>query len=141
MQFKFLSVIFFVVIFAGNLAGCGSIAPTQTSTIDEKGVDAVSRLVLARAQERWDALIKAEVNVAYQYISPGGRSLISIEQYRPRVRTGFWRGAKADKAVCGTDTCEVTVLVDMTVQGVKFTNPIKETWILDAGKWWFVYQG
>ncbi len=141
MQFKFSGVIFFAVIFAVNLVGCGSIGPTQTSAIDDKSGDTVSRLVLGRAQERWDALLKAEVNVAYQFISPGGRSLMSVEQYRPRVRTGFWRGAKADKAVCGTDTCEVTVLVDMTVQGVKFTNPIKETWILDAGKWWFVYQG
>jgi hypothetical protein len=33
------------------------------------------------------------------------------------------------------------VLVDVEVQGVKFTNPVKENWILDAGKWWFVYQG
>lgn len=141
MQFKFSGVIFFAAICAVNLVGCGSTGPTQTSAIGEKSADAVSRVVMGRAQERWDALLKAEVNVAYQFISPGGRSLMSVEQYRPRVRTGFWRGAKADKAVCGTDTCEVTVLVDMTVQGVKFTNPIKETWILDAGKWWFVYQG
>ena len=141
MQFKFSGIIFFAVIFAVNLLGCGSIAPTQTSAIDERRGDAVSRLVLGRAQERWDALLTAEVNVAYQYISPGGRLLMSIEQYRPRVRTGFWRGAKADKAVCGAETCEVTVLVDLIVQGVKFTNPVNETWILDAGKWWFVYQG
>ncbi len=141
MQFKFSGPIFFAVIFAVNLVGCGSTVPAQTSVVNEKSGDAVSRLVLGRAQERWDALLKAEVNVAYQYISPGGRSLMSVEQYRPRVRTGIWRGVKADKAVCGAETCEVTVLVDLTVQGVKFINPVKETWILDAGKWWFVYQG
>ena len=66
---------------------------------------------------------------------------MSIEAYLPRVNTQFWRGATAKEAICAAETCEVTVTVDMLVEGVKFTSPLKETWILDAGKWWFVYQG
>ena len=113
----------------------------QSTAIAEMDADAVSRLVTGRAQQRWDALLKRDMDVAYQLISPAGRSLMPLEDYRPRVNTGFWRGAKVTQAVCSAEICEVTVLVDMFVERVKFTNPIKETWILDAGKWWFVYQG
>ena len=81
------------------------------------------------------------MEAAYQLISPAGRSLMSLDIYRPRVNPGFWRGAKVKEASCEAETCEVTVLVDMEVERVKFTNSIKETWILDAGKWWFVYRG
>ena len=141
MQFKFPVLIFFAVAAGINLGGCGSLGSAQTAESTEQSADAVSRLVVGRAQQRWNALLQQDMNVAYQFISPGGRSLMTVEQYRPRVRTGYWRGAKVEKATCGAETCEVTVLLDLIVEGVKFSNPIKETWILDAGKWWFVYQG
>ena len=138
MQFKFCVLIFFATIVVLDLTGCGAMAPVQTSGIVANNVSAI---VVERAQLRWNALLKRDMDVAYQFISPGGRSLMSLEQYRPRVNTGFWRGAKVKEASCEAETCDVTVLVDMTIEGVKFTNPIKESWILDAGKWWFVYQG
>ena len=141
MQFKFFVVIFFSVVAAVNLTGCETMVPVQSAGNVEKNTVTVSQIVTARAQQRWDALLKQDMSAAYQFISPGGRSLMTVEQYRPRVNTSFWRGAKVEKASCAAETCEVTVLVDLVVEGVKFTNPIKETWILDAGKWWFVYQG
>ena len=91
--------------------------------------------------ERQFVQAKRDMEVAYQFISPAGRSLISLDDYRPRVNAGIWRGAKVKEVSCAAETCEVTVLVNIEAQRVKFTNPIKETWILDAGKWWFVYQG
>jgi hypothetical protein len=139
--FKFPVLVFLALVAGIFLQGCGTPNPAQTAQLAAKGVDDVSKLVVERAQQRWNALLKQKMDVAYEFISPGGRSLMTAEQYRPRVNTGFWRGAKADKAECDAETCEVTVLVDMLIEGVKFTNPIKETWILDAGKWWFVYKG
>ena len=115
--------------------------PAQSTGIGETANDTVEKVVTARAQQRWDALLKRDMEVAYQFISPAGRSLISLDDYRPRVNAGIWRGAKVKEASCAAETCEVTVLVNIEAQRVKFTNPIKETWILDAGKWWFVYQG
>jgi uncharacterized protein YceK len=141
MLFKLLAALFFAVIISLNLVGCGTTGTSQSAESGANTPEAVSKLVVSRAQQRWDALLKADMDVAYQFLSPGGRSLMTAQQYRPRVNTGFWRGAKVEKASCAAETCEVTVLVDMLVEGVKFTNPVKETWILDAGKWWFVYQG
>jgi hypothetical protein len=139
VRFKFSGLVFFVVGVAVNLVGCGAIAPATTGVAS--GPEAVSRIVLERAQQRWNALLKADMATAYQFISPGGRSLMTAEQYRPRVNATFWRGAKAEKASCEAETCDVSVLVDVFVEGIKTTVPVKETWILDAGKWWFVYQG
>ena len=140
MQFKFLVTVLLAVLVQG-MAGCGTTGSVQSTRVVETGAGDVSKLVTGRAQQRWNALLKADMETAYQYISPGGRSVMSLQQYRPRVNPSFWRGAKVSEASCGTETCEVTVLVDVLLQGVKFTNPIKETWILDAGKWWFVYAG
>ena len=140
MQFKFLVTVLLAVLVQG-IAGCGTTGSVQSTSVVETGAGDVSKLVTGRAQQRWNALLKADMETAYQFISPGGRSLMTLEQYRLRVNTSFWRGAKVSEASCGTETCEVTVLVDVLLQGVKFTNPIKETWILDAGKWWFVYAG
>ena len=132
---------FFAVVAVVNLSSCGTMERVQPAVTAEMDADAISRLVMERAQQRWNALLKRDLDVAYQLISPAGRSLMTVEDYRPRVNTGFWRGAKVTEAVCAAEICEVTVMVDMVVERVKFTNPIKETWILDAGKWWFVYQG
>ena len=140
MQFKFLVTVLLALLVQG-MAGCGTTGSVQSTSVVETGAGDVSKLVTGRAQQRWNALLNADMETAYQYISPGGRSVMSLQQYRPRVNPGFWRGAKVSEASCGTETCEVTVLVDVLLQGVKFTNPIKETWILDAGKWWFVYAG
>ncbi|MCY7328120.1 MAG: hypothetical protein LH618_06205 [Saprospiraceae bacterium] len=124
-----------------NLSGCGTTAPVQSAVVAEKDAGTTASVVMSRAQQRWNALLKRDMEGAYQFISPGGRSLMSLEDYRPRLNTGFWRGATVKEAKCAGETCEVTVAVDMVVEGVKFTNPIQETWILDAGKWWFVYRG
>ena len=140
MQFKFLVTVLLAVLIQG-MAGCGTTGSVQSTSVVETGAGDFSKVVAGRAQQRWDALLKSDMDTAYQFISPGGRSLMTLQQYRPRVNTSYWRGAKVSEASCGTETCEVTVLVDVLIQGVKFTNPIKETWILDAGKWWFVYAG
>ena len=139
MQFKFLAALVLAVFMGLALSGCGTTAPVGSSEIGDS--NAVVRIVTQRAQQRWNALLKSDMAAAYQLISPAGRSLMSLDIYRPRVNPVFWRGAKVKDASCAAETCEVTVLVDMEVERVKFTNPIKETWILDAGKWWFVYQG
>ena len=141
MQIKFSAIFFLAVVAAVDLSGCGTTAPGQSRGIVEKDADAAARLVIERAQQRWNALVKRDLETAYQFISPSGRSLMSLDDYRPRINAVYWRGAKVKEAVCAVETCEVTVLLDMVAEGVKFTNPIKETWILDAGKWWFVYQG
>ena len=144
MQFKFSALVFFAVAVGVNLAGCGTIGttdPAQSTGAIAKGGDAASKVVVARAQLRWDALVKADLSAAYQFISPAGRTLMSLRDYQPRVNASYWRSAKVTEASCAAETCEVAVSVDLLIEGVKVNRSIKETWIWDAGQWWFVYQG
>ncbi len=107
----------------------------------DKKVETTSQKVLGRAQKRWDALLKSDMDTAYGFISPAGRSTMPVEKYRIRVNAVYWRGAKVKDASCEAETCDVTVLIDVDAEGVKTSIPVKEAWILEAGQWWFVYQG
>ncbi len=141
MQFK-NSVLSAAFAFAAVvLSGCAATGSDTSSVVVNNKPETTSQQVLARAQQRWDALLKFDLNAAYGFISPAGRSTMTVEKYRPRVNSGFWRGAKAKDASCETETCDVTVLIDIAVEGVKTSVPVKEVWILEAGQWWFVYQG
>ena len=123
------------------LSGCAATGLAPSAGEADKQVETTTQKVLVRAQQRWDALLKADVDKAYGFISPAGRSTMPVERYRLRVNATFWRGANAKDVSCEAETCDVTVLVDITVGGVKTSVPVKETWILEAGQWWFVYQG
>ncbi len=141
MQFKSFVVSFFAVVLAVNMVGCqttgaGSAAPA----VEQKAADA-NQIVRVRAQQRWDQLLQSNMFAAYDFISPGGRSIITRQVFAGRVNAAFWRGAKVDKVDCGAETCEVTVSVEIIVQGVKAAIPVQETWILESGQWWFVFQG
>ena len=123
------------------LSGCAATGSATSNAGADNKPETTSQKVLTRAQQRWDALLKFDLNAAYGFISPAGRSTMTVEKYRPRVNSGFWRGAKAKDASCEAETCDVIVLIDITVEGVKTSVPVKEVWILEAGQWWFVYQG
>ena len=141
MRFKYsvlVSAFAFAVIIMSGCASTG--VQPSTGAVDNKS-DATSQKVLGRAQQRWDALLKSDMDTAYRYISPAGRTTMPVEKYRPRVNAAFWRGAKAKEASCEAETCNVTVIIDITVEGVKTNVPVIESWILEAGQWWFVYQG
>ena len=38
----------------------------------------------ARAQARWDAVIKGDLEAAYAYISPGSRQVYSFERFKAK---------------------------------------------------------
>ena len=141
MRFKYsvLGSAFAFAIIA--LSGCASTGSGPLAGEADKASQSTSQKVLVRAQRRWDALLKSDTDTAYGFISPAGRSTMPVEKYRPRVNAAFWRGAKAKDATCEAETCDVTVWIEITVEGVKTSVPVKESWILEAGQWWFVYQG
>src|SRR5437764_14500977 len=58
-----------VVLGATLLAGC--------ATFGAKPEEAVK----ARAQARWDALLKGDAKVAYEYFSPGSKAVLDFPSY------------------------------------------------------------
>ncbi len=117
------------------IGGCALNEPKTPETI-----------VAKRAQARWDALIKGDLETAYQYLSPGYRKAKSFERYKRGIfGVGVWQAAKVDKVACEQpDVCKVTVLVTTRLAlprigtSMESTTPVYERWIRDEQGWWHV---
>ena len=121
-----------VVIVA--LGGC---ATTQTTPEGGKPEEVVK----ARAQARWDAVTKEDFATAYGYLSPGSRSVNSLEAYRIAVPKAFYKEGRVESVTCsGPDTCETQVRVEYEFKGKRFKTPLAETWIRQEGNWWYVLK-
>jgi hypothetical protein len=97
--------------------------------------------VAARAQERWDALVKGDLKAAYGYLSPGSRSVMDQASFETGIRRGFWKSAKVDKVVCAVQqSCDVYVTIEYEFRGGQTKSPLRETWIQDGSNWWLVQK-
>lgn len=98
-------------------------------------------LVKARAQQRWDALLKGDTKAAYGYLSPGSRAVTSVEAYESSIRAGFWKSAVVEGASCSTpDSCEARAQIEYEYRGSRVKTPLSETWIRQEGNWWLVLK-
>lgn len=125
----------FLVIF--GLVGCA-----VPGVKPDKYADAQS-IVAKKAQSRWDALIKGDLAAAYEYLSPGSRSVMSLEQYKAKIRTGLWKKVKVDSVACEKDRCNVVLIVEYSYPkyGIEsISSRIEETWLQEDDDWWFVQK-
>lgn len=114
----------------GGLAGCAAFKPQAPEAV-----------VMERAQARWNALVAGEIKTAYEYFSPGSRSLMTAQQYEGTLRKGFWKTAKVEKVECATqDSCFVHVSIEYEFQGRRTKTPLGETWIREGSNWWYVQK-
>jgi hypothetical protein len=139
--FNFLRIVYFglVVVLVSSCVNAPSSSAGNTEMM-AKGAG-VEKLVMSRAQQRWDALMQGELNQAYAFISPSGRAKLQAQDYRARVNTAHFRKAVVQEATCQADSCEVKVSLDYVVGTMPLSQSLSEIWILDKGKWWFVYRG
>jgi hypothetical protein len=122
---------------AAILAGCASFGTMSASDPAEKKAAEVRRL----AKERWDALIAKRMDVAYEYLSPAARKVTTLEQYRARVNPSMYRSVRIDEVKCEAEICKVTLYLTYDHRLMKgITTPLEESWILDQGRFWFVYR-
>ncbi len=97
--------------------------------------------VKARAQARWNALVKGDLKAAYAFLSPGSRAITTQEAYGASVRTGFWKSAVVERAACDApQACEAQVSIEYEYQGQRVKTPLRETWIREGTDWWFVQK-
>ena len=120
------------IVAVALLTGCATVAPDNRSP--EEGVK-------ARAQARWDALLKEDYATAYSYLGPGSRAVNSLEAYKAAVPKNFYKAAQVHSVVCETpETCMVDVRVDYVFRGSQIKTPLAETWIKQEGNWWYVLK-
>jgi len=100
-----------------------------------------------RAMGRWDALLTGDFAGAYEYLTPGTRSSISLMQYQRSIlrKQVKWTSAKYNKSECEETTCKVTISLGFTVYGAlpgvrsfEGTQDISESWVLLDGNWYYV---
>ena len=112
-----------------GIAGC--------ATAPGKPDDAVK----ARAQARWDALVKGDIDKAYAFLSPGSRAVLDLEAYRESIKRGFWRSATVQGVQCSSaDTCDVTAEIEYQYRGNRVKTPLQETWVRQESDWWYVLK-
>ena len=100
-----------------------------------------------RVAARWNAVLSGDLAGAYEFISPGYRSSVSLSQYQRQIllMRVKWRGARYMDSECTSNTCKVRISLDYTlygaVPGVKSfegTQTIDESWVQIDGIWYFV---
>lgn len=120
------------------LAGCAGLGGLSADSPAQAKRDAVA----ARAQERWNALIKGDLTAAYAYLSPASRATMPLDVYKAKHKVGLYRAAKIDAVDCDTDTCTVRMLVTYDFKKFKgVVSPLQEKWVITQGQAWFVDRG
>lgn len=119
-----------------GLAGCAGsgVGPNASATTALEAKEVVADL----AASRWEVLIKGDIAKAYEYLSPGARSVMSLDLYKARIKPGMWKKARVDNVVCEQDRCKVTVLITYDYRNIKsIETPLSEVWLREGGRWWF----
>jgi len=116
-------------------AGCATTGSLTADSPAQVKQDAVK----ARAQARWDALIRQDFDAAYQYLSPAFRDTTSLAAWKSRFRPVGWRKAEVDSVACEGEVCEVTLRLTYDArQMTGIVTPIQEKWVMQKGQFWYV---
>lgn len=120
------------------VAGCAGVpaAPARALTTEDK-----QKLVAQRVNERWETLIKGDVESAYTFLSPGSRATTTLEAYKTKVKPGMWTKAKVESVSCQDDVCKATLTITYDAKRMKgIETQLAESWIIENGTAWYVYR-
>ena len=118
----------------GVLVGCAGLSNTASP-------EAKQKFVAERAEARWQALIKGDIDAAYSYLSAGSKVTTSLEAYKREIKLGMWRAAKVDQVECEAEVCKVSMLITYDARQMKgIQTPLAESWIIENGSAWYVYR-
>lgn len=116
------------------LAACAGSASKQQSIEDR--VNAYLQLVLA-----------GDHAGAYEYLSPGYRSSVSLNQYQRAqlLKKVKWTDASYIESDCTETLCKVSISIKYTVYGAvpgvksfDSSQQVQESWVLADGSWYLV---
>jgi hypothetical protein len=125
-----------------GLMGCESIGGDTKSAVSASGgVLSAEKAASARAEARWAAMIRKDLDGAYAFLSPGSKATNPLSLFKGKIRPLDWKSAKALSASCEAEKCAVKIelsLFDKRLGGDVATI-FEETWLLDSGQWWLVF--
>ena len=124
------------------LPGCATLEPEES----EKWRESQRPVLKARAEARWDALIKGDIEKAYAYTTPEYRAVVNLQQYKGKYgRVLDWRGSRVvdisyDVPTVATVSVEVTYRIGLPSMGgevIETQKAISEKWIYMNREWWY----
>jgi hypothetical protein len=116
------------------LAGCAG-GLTKDSPVDAKTAAATER-----SQARWALIIDKDEARAYEYLSGASKQVISRQDFVDRLSRTVFRSASVQKVDCTDEVCKVTVRYTYDHPQMKGVgNLLLETWILEDGKYSYVW--
>jgi len=126
-----------VAVLQGVL-GC---ATTGSGVSRDSSPEVRRAAVTERANARWAALLKGDIDAAYLYLSPASREVVTLPEFRAKTRVGGFREVKIDSVDCDAEVCKVGILLTYDhrlMSGI--TTPLSESWVLNQGQYWYVWQ-
>jgi hypothetical protein len=121
------------------LAGFGCAAPG--GSLKDASPAAQRGAVTERANARWAALIKGDLDAAYLFLSPASRQVVTLDEFKARTKGSGLREAKVDSVECEPEVCKVWLSLTYDHRLMKgITTPISESWVIDQGQAWYVWQ-
>ena len=105
---------------------------------------APEEVVARRAVERAAFLMKGDFESAYQYTTPGYRTLETVREYSGRWVGGtMWQDVKVVNVECEEEPvarCQLVLAVTFnSLQTGLLTTHLQETWV-KSGRDWYLYQ-
>lgn len=98
--------------------------------------------VTQRATAYWQARVAGKIDQAYPYLTPGYRSLHTLDQFWGAVGSGMGlKGAQVVRVACEAEKCKATIRLDVVpmipgvASGIVSTH-FEDTWLLENGQWW-----
>ncbi len=116
------------------LAGCAG-GLTKDSPVDAKKAAATER-----SQARWTLIIDKDAPGAYEYLSKASKQVISRQDFVDGCRARSSDRPSVEKVDCADEVCKVTVRYTYDHPQMKGVgNLLQETWILEDGKYVYVW--
>jgi hypothetical protein len=111
-------------------------------------------MLAARVTARWDAMIRRDIEQAYEFLSPSYRALFPLEHMRRLSgRSVNWTSIDIESISIAGETANVIVTLHYRLTlppqagfgpGDDFgpqTKRIEEAWVNRDGEWWYVDPG
>ena len=118
------------------VSGCATTGGLTKDTSPELKGAAVTE----RVKARWAALIDGDLDLAYTFLSPASREIVSLAAYKQQARASGYKAIKVDSVECDGAVCNVRLFLTYDHRLMKgLMTPLNEKWVIDEGKAWYVW--
>lgn len=125
----------------GLAAALALAACATTSGLSETSpAEAKRAMVVERADARATALIRGDLDAAYDFLSEGSKAVISKDDFKRRMSIVPFRAYRVEDASCDGATCTVKSKLTYDHRVMKgITTPMTEQWVIERGKVFYVF--